>query len=361
MNKKKIFTVTFFHKNVHEKHIFLPIAKELKNKGINSIYSKNMSKKAYVGFYCEKPPKINAKISAVFLEGIDHGRTIWPNIWKNEPWNDFDLGFLPGDSWVNRWKKCAHDSRSQTKYGVFKVGWTKSDFLFNSKLNKKKITEFQKKYGINRKGINILYAPSFECFDRQIEVAKIVKRLGLNLIIKHWLVKKEKKYVDLWNNIKRSNKETLNIYKKKTKIIKPEENFLILLNFADLVVTDESSVAYEALLKNIPTISVVDWKMQRHNKAKSRFVKPSSIVFKTTKKKLSNKISELIKKKKKIEKKLEILRKKEFSNLGYSSKIIVNILLDFMENKSDVKNSEYICKTKTKKKFFKRILEIFKV
>ena len=32
----------------------------------------------------------------------------------------------------------------------------------------------------------------------------------------------------------------------------------------NLLITEESSVAYEALLLDIPTISVNDWKIQRH-------------------------------------------------------------------------------------------------
>ena len=33
---------------------------------------------------------------------MDQGRVDWPNMWKKQPWNKFDLGFLPG----KHWKKC---------------------------------------------------------------------------------------------------------------------------------------------------------------------------------------------------------------------------------------------------------------
>ena len=237
--------------------------------------------------------------------------------------------------------------------GVFNVGWPKADFLFNLTENNNKINRLQKKYKINKNKINILYAPSFECFDRQIEVAKVVKKLGFNLIVKHWLEKREKKFKDLWDNIERSNKKTLEIYKKKTTIIHPSENFLTILNFVNLIVTDESSVAYEALLKNIPTISVKDWLIQRHKKAASRYVKPADITIKTEKKFLDKVILKNIKSKKDFK-----LKNKEFSNLGKSSKIVVEILLNFLKDKKSVKKSKYYLKPKTTPNFIKKIKKL---
>ena len=142
---KKDYTVTFFYKNVHEKHIFLPIAKELKKKRIKYFFSKNLNQKAFVGFYCEEPKKIGAKISAIFLGGMDQGRVIWPNIWKQQPWDKFDLGFLPGKNWAKRWKESSHDKRSRPKYGVFNAGWPKADFLFCEKKKNVSSNKFQRK------------------------------------------------------------------------------------------------------------------------------------------------------------------------------------------------------------------------
>ncbi len=347
--------ITFFYDDNVTKQIFDPISEILKQKKINFNFSKNHDLKSDIGFYCRKPENINSKISLIFLGGIDQGRVIWPNIWREQPWNEFDIGFLPGDNWAKRWKNSSYDHRSQTKFGVFNVGWPKADFLFNLKENKNRIKRFKKRYKINKNKINILYAPSFECFDRQIEVVNVVKKLGFNLIVKHWLEKRKKKYKDLWDNIKRSNKKTLEIYKEKTTIVKPGENFLILLNFVDLIVTDESSVAYEALLKNIPTISVKDWLIQRHKKAISRYVIPADITIKTEKKFLGKAILKNIKIKKDFK-----LKKKEFSNLGKSSRIVVEILSNFLKNRKSVKKTKYYLKPKTKPNFLKKIKKLFK-
>ena len=346
--------VIFFYSRIEEKQIFENIAIELKKEKIKSDFSKNLKKKAEIGFYCESDSNpSNSKISAIFLGGMDQGRVDWPNIWKKQPWNKFDLGFLPGNNWARRWKSCSLDTRSRPKYGVYNVGWPKADLLFFNKKDKIKSKLISKKYKINEKKINILYAPSFECFNRQIEVTEAVKKNNYNLIIKHWLVKRETRYNDLWDNIILANKKSLNLYKKNTIIVDPKENFLDLLKFTNLIITDESSVAYEGLLNNIPTISVKDWKIQRHSKALSRYVKPAKITIKTTKRNLSKTIFEVINRGK--DSKINYLKKKEFSHLGESSKIIVKILMRFLDDKKSMNKMKYFLQPRKAKSFLETL------
>ena len=343
INKRK---VTIFYSRPEEQQIFNQVIKELKKKNFKVEFSTNLKKKADIGFYCESDsdPK-NSNISAIFLGGLDQGRTIWPNIWKEQPWNKFDIGFLPGNSWAKRWKSCSEFKKTRTKHGVFNVGWPKSDFLFNKKNLVKIRKKIIQKYKINTKKINILYAPSFECFNRQLEVTKAAKINNYNLIIKHWLAKREKKFIDLWNNIKKSNFNTLKIYRNNSVIIKPYENFLSILDFSDLIITDESSVAYEGLIRNIPTLSVKDWMIARHNKGVERLVKPSSVTFKTTKNNLSSSMKKIINDKS-VKKKLKVLLNKEISYLGKSSRIISEILEKYLTDKKSLTKIEYYIKPK---------------
>lgn len=333
--------VTIFYEREEERQIFLNLELQLKKKNFKVSYSKNLNKKADIGFYCceSKINKINSKISAVFLGGMDQGHHYWPNIWKKEKWNRFDLGFLPGNSWRRRWQESSDHIEARARYGTFEVGWPKSDHLFKKKNN------------IKRKVPNILYAPSFECFDKQIDVVNSVKRLGYKLLIKHWLIKKEKIYKDLWNNIIKANSKSKKIY-NNIKIINPKKNFLDILKYADILITDESSVAYEALLFNIPTISVKDWKIQRHNKALTRYVNPAEITFKTNKKNIYKKIQQLQNTNKH---KLEKLKLRHFSCLGKSSKIIVSILINFINNKELIHKNKYFIKPTKKIKLLNRV------
>ena len=172
------------------------------------------------------------------------------------------------------------------------------------------------------------------------------------MIIKHWLTKKEKKYHDLWNNIQKSNLETQKIYKKNTKIIDPSENFLSVLDVSDLIITDESSVAYEGLIRNVPTLSVKDWFIARHNKGVARLVKPSNVTFKTTRKDLNKKIIEILGNNS-YKKKIKVNLKKEISYLGSSSRIIVKLLKQFLIDRKLPQKTQYFIKPKVKKNFKK--------
>ncbi len=345
--KKKTRTVTFFYLREEEKQIFLNLVPELKKKKFTIKFSKKLSGKADIGFYCQTDiKKINSNISAIFLGGMDQGRNNWPNHWKKERWDKFDLGFLPGNAWEKRWQFSSNTFQSRTKYGVFKVGWPKADHLFTNQV--KKNSDIRK--------INILYAPSFECCDKQLDVVYASKKLGYNLIIKHWLIKKEKRYIDLWENIKKANSYSKKIY-KKIKIINPKTNFLNLLKIANLVITDESSVAYEALLYDIPTISVKNWKIQRHKKTLARPVKPAKITYKTTKKDLSKCILLLLKSKKKIRN----LKHEHFSYIGKSSKAIVDVLESFLLNRNYISKSRYYIKPKKKISILERTKKLINI
>jgi len=328
--KKKI---TFYAEGPHEEQIFTPIAQAAKKKNFKINFTKNLKKKSDIGFYCFSGDlPINAKTSIIFLGGMDQGRVVWPNVWKESPWNKFDLGFLPGREWSNRWLESSWFYKSRTKYGVFESGWPKADIIKSTKLYKDENKKIKKKYFIPNKRRNILYAPSFECNNKQIDVANSAKKLNYNLIVKHWITEK-KGFEDLWDRVKFANNETKKLLKKKAIIIDPKESFINILPSADILITDESSVAYEALLLNIPTLSVSDWKMQRHKFSLSRFVKPSNVCFVANKANLTKKIQEIIENKVIFQKRIRNKKIKHFSNLGFSATIVVDILIQFLENK----------------------------
>ena len=52
---------------------------------------------------------------------------------------------------------------------------------------------------------------------------------------------------------------------KKVYIVDPSDNIMDYYGLADLLITDESSVIYEALLFDLPSLSIQDWKMGQNN------------------------------------------------------------------------------------------------
>ena len=121
---------------------------------------------------------------------------------------------------------------------------------------------------------------------------------------------------------------------------------------ADLLITDESSVVYEALLFNLPSLCVKDWKMATNNINLPRPVSiDSSVSFTCSSKKLKYKIKDVFKNTKSYKKK--ILKKKflHFSYLENSSQNFYELLNDTINLKSS--------KFEIKPKFTKNYLRFY--
>ena len=98
----------------------------------------------------------------------------------------------------------------------------------------------------------------------------------------------------------------------------------------DLLITDESSVAYEALLFNIKTLTVDSWLMRTSNTVAPRMIKPSDITHSSTLATFSENIERFINSKK-DENDLNP-RDKHFSNIGMSAKKIMDLVDSSVDN-----------------------------
>ena len=112
--------ITIFYSRIEEKQIFLELEKKLKLNGFFVRFSKNLNLKAEIGIYCQNDSNpSNSKYSVIFLGGMDQ-QGDWPNIWKKQPWNKFDLGFLP-EKIEKKWFSSSTNFEARTRKGVFKV------------------------------------------------------------------------------------------------------------------------------------------------------------------------------------------------------------------------------------------------
>ena len=333
--------ITFIYSDIPQYNLYQPIADAAIKKGYRVEFSSHKKRKCEIGFYSDEInyPE-NAKFSVIMLSGLDQGRFNFSGIWINQPWNKFDLGFLPNAKYKNLWKSSSWHPYVRPKLGVYSIGWPKSDIIFN---NKKKFFNFskeiKKKYNLKKK-FTIIYAPTFENSNKQLDVLDSIKELNVNLLVKHWCTNKDKvRYKDLWNNISHVN----NISKKfkNVTIIDPKLNFLHILPLSNLVITDESTVSYEALLFNIPTLSVKDWTLQRHRKSIERPIVPVDFAIKIYKKDLRVSILDIIKNLSLYKNKISKLKKVYFENLGKASLLLIEILDYCIKNNKEFYNSKY--------------------
>jgi len=100
--KKKI---TFYYTDDHELHLCKSLSIFANKNGFQYEFSDDLKKDSSIGFYCQDSNRINlvnSKLSIITLGGPDQGKLVWPNLWSKEPWNKFDLAFLPGEAWKKK-------------------------------------------------------------------------------------------------------------------------------------------------------------------------------------------------------------------------------------------------------------------
>ena len=331
------------------------LKKKAEMRGYKTNFSQDLKKKVEIGFYNhDQNIENNAKLSIVSLHGMDQGRMSWPNPWKKTRWDLYDYGLLPGKNWVNLWKSSSNFKNANPKNGVYEVGWPKADninskdFLIATKKIKKKLNPSKK---------TILYAPSFETDNKQLDILNIAKELKLNLIVKHWVSKDYKLYSDIYKNTVKMNRISKKTY-KDTFIFNPKSNIFLYLASADILITDESSVMYEAMLFNVPTIIPNNWNMRSSNKNKPRKIKPSLDAYSSCSiEDLSNEILFVLKNKKKVNRLIEKQKNLHFSYIKNSSNEVLKHLDKIISGEKVKKN---IKRKKISKNFFLKLLDKIK-
>ncbi len=83
---------------------------------------------------------------------------VWPDLWIREPWNKYDIGFLPSKQWIDNWNQCSQWYYANLRIGMFELGWPKADNYSNIDKSKFK-EEFNNKYGIDSKKKNNIICP----------------------------------------------------------------------------------------------------------------------------------------------------------------------------------------------------------
>ena len=342
--------VTFFYNDIPQKQLLISISKKLNKKKFDYSFTSNLDKSADIGIYAHDADKIhnvNSNLSIISLGGMDQGKLYWPNFWLKESWKKFDFGILPGKNWANMWRTSSWFTEARPKFAMLLTGWPKTQDI---KIKNKKTNN------------TILYAPCFETDNKQLDVANAIKNTNYRLLIKHlpWNTAQEKiRYKDIIKNINLINFQTKKLLGNRVKFIDSKENIMKFFSKANLLITDESSVMYEALLFNLPTLVCEDWPMRTNNKNKPRAVKVDDQVCTRTKKnKLLKEINQCFKNIESLRKKTKLKKNKHFSFIKNSSSNINQFLISYIYNhkilfrikpKYKIKNFKSIC-IKIKKK-----------
>lgn len=254
--KKKDRTITFIYCDGVQKMVFELISKKAIEHGYNVKFSSNKFEKCDIGFYCEhiNHPE-NSRFSIVMLHDITQQYSNWPDIWFREPWNKYDIGFLPSDKWKDNWLAASDKFYARPSKGCYVVGWPKADSFIGTDLKEKQLF-YKKQFGLDLKKKTILYAPSWENDGKQDDFVKSMMRLDVNILIKQapW---DKKSYPHIVRNI--DEMKALHQNLPGVVILDTRTNIMEAICACDVLVSEESSTMLEAIMLGKPAVSVSDW------------------------------------------------------------------------------------------------------
>lgn len=318
-------------------HIWEPLALEFKANNWEILFCSDGKTKGDVGFYCEDNSLPgNQNFTIITINGLDQDHVVRPNYsnwFEKENWGLFDLGLLPGQRWFNGWLTRKPSFYNTPTHGVAMVGWFKGDFAA------KHFTRSPQ----NKKVSKVLYAPQTEQDGKQRQVVDSIRNTNLNLTIKHW---EDESYIDLFPTLLTpeymKNLQAENSYAEQFKnitVISPRENIMNVLKEADLLITDQSSVLYEAAMLNVPTLTCSDWK---HACGECQGPQPSpDIAISIHSSNLTNYLNEISKHYEDLISNTLLIKEKNFIYLGNATvslyKQLEELYFTFLERKRLIK------------------------
>ncbi len=320
MLKKDVTFIAEFESDIS---LLTPLHEEALKRGYKSRITKNIFAKCEIGVYCQHVnfPK-NSKFSVIMLHDALQQYSRWPNIWYREPWNEFDVGLLPGKVFIDNWLECSHHAYAHPKKGVFEAGWPKGDVLFKKDFPKIRESLLET-YRIDPRKKTVIYAPSWECNNKQNDFVESMKNLDVNILIKHAAMSKNE-YQDIKKNIAEMN--ALHQDMEDVFILDPRISIVNALSISDILVSDESSTLIEATLLGKPAIAVQDWLIP--DTIPSRFPVQFNFTIKAQKNTLKTVVQDTIENYDKYCQVADNYRDSYFSNIGTTSSRIMDIVED---------------------------------
>ncbi len=315
--------ITFFHTDAVERQTSQAVANEAARRGYAVRFSDQIGAPAEIGFYCShRPSPRRSRFSAIMLHDLAQRHDAWPDFWQAEPWNEFDLGFLPGSSWSQRWHLARQQPESWPRLGVFEVGWPKADALYSDGASfRQEAADLRRSLGLRHER-SILYAPSWENHGKQDDFVRALTGLPVNLLLKQapW----SQDYPQVLASIREMNALHRNC-SPDVHIIAPEVGIIHCLALADLMVSDESSVLVEALLLGVPGIAVEDWLIPDAEPPRPACI-PFDFVIRTRREQLRATAEHALGNLPGLRESLAAKRDHHFSRLGGSAMAIMDII-----------------------------------
>ncbi len=329
LNRKSI---TFFFSDLSEYLSLQPVVREADARGYATEFSMDFRKQVEIGVYCNhRPDASNSRFSVVMLHQI--GQDQWPecpskepNAWVFAPWDAFDIGILPGRASSQAWYSVSQYPYSRPRLGVFELGNPKSDKIFrDSTAFHEEVAKLGKTLGL-KDSPTVLYAPSHTSEEKQEDFVRSLVDMPLNLLIKHYPWRDP----DNQDRISNISEKLQGLHDKGVYIVEPEVDIMTCLALSDVVVSDESNCLVEALLFEVPGISVMDWlspSITYFGKVlPERAPDPPPCAIRTTRAELGAAVKDAILNRDRFRPRLRQYRAYYYSHLGKSSELTMDVI-----------------------------------
>lgn len=344
--------ITFICEDKIEYQCCQPIMEEAKKRGYDVKVSDNQFEKCEIGFYLSHLnfPK-NSKLSIITLHDLGQQHSHWPNIWKNEFWSDFDIALLPSKEWCNMWHGASCYDFARPRIGAFFTGWAKADRLKQNDFTEN-CNRILADFNLDSSKKTVLYAPSWEYDNRQLEMIESVKELNVNLLIKQFPYS-EKDFPEQYriiNEVHKKSKDKPNVY-----ILDSSVNIYDAISLCDVLVSEESSTLYEAMLLDKPVVAVTDWLVPDEIPARLPEF-PYDFAIHTPKADLTQTIESILTNKEYLEQ-IRKYRNDNFPQIGNSAKCVIDIIDNVVHGSTNpVNRIEELELIKVPKEFRKSVL-----
>lgn len=313
--------ITFIYSDSVEKQVYEMIAKEAKKRGYKTTFTDNKFAKCEIGWYCQHVnfPQFS-KFSLIMLHDITQQYGNWPDIWLREPWNKYDVGFLPNMVWVKNWNCCSKYYYANPRRGMYLTGWPKADRL-SLYLNEEKKINFKKSIGIDINKRTVLYAPAWENDRKQDDFVRAMLLLDVNIVIK------QAPWSDLYPDQLKNIAEMRELHRDNPRVIQldPKTNILDVIMISDVLVSEESSTMCESVMMGKPAISVCNWLIP--DTIPSRYPADDyEYVIKTKKENLTDCVRNILENYDEYAAKAQKYSNEHFTNLGKCIPMMLDIL-----------------------------------
>lgn len=315
--------ITFIYKDDVQKQVYEQIAVEAKKRGYRTKITDDRYAKCEIGWYCEH---INfpqfSKFSVIMLHDITQQYGNWPDVWMREPWNKYDVGFLPSSVWVDNWNQCSQYYYANPKRGMYLTGWPKADRI-SEYLDESKKKAYAESVGIDISKPTILYAPAWENDNKQDEFVQSMKELDVNILVK------QAPWPDSYQEQLRNIAEMYKLHKDDPRVIimDPKTSILDAIMISDVLVSEESSTMCESVMMGKPAVSVCDWMIPEGDDRRPP-ADDYDFVVKTVKAELTSCVKDIVDNYDKYQSEAQKYSDEHFANIGNCIPMMLDIIDD---------------------------------